>query len=98
MDFNTYLNKSIGCFQKNLLQKKFLRKVLTPEIYELLESYFMLSPVQRSYIRKSIRNLKNTTYKPHRSSPAGEEPPSSGLTLKPLSHILSKPVFLSSET
>ncbi len=57
-DFNTYLNKSIGCFQKSLLQKKFLRKALTPEIYELLESYFMLSPVQRSYIRKSISNLK----------------------------------------
>ena len=58
MDFNTYLNKSIGCFQQNLLQKKFLRKVLTPEIYELLDSYFTLPPVQRNYIRKSIKNLK----------------------------------------
>ncbi len=57
-EFNMYLNKSIGYIQKNLLQKKHLRKILTPEIYELLESYFTLSPLQRNYIRKSIKNLK----------------------------------------
>ncbi len=37
------------------------------------------------------------TYKFHRSSPAGEELLSTELTLKPLLHILPKPVLLISE-
>lgn len=58
MDFNTYLNKSIGCFQQNLLQKKFLRKVLTPEIYGFWNLTSHSPPLQRNYIRNSIKNLK----------------------------------------
>ena len=57
-EFNMNLNKGILYIQKKLLQKKFLCKILSPEIYELLESYFALSPLQRNYIRKSIKNLK----------------------------------------
>lgn len=87
-DFNTYLNKSIGYFQKSLLQKKFLRKVLTPEIYELLESYFMLSPVQRQLYSQEYQQPEKTRLINLTAPLLPERGFFSGLTIIPFFHIL----------
>ena len=49
----------------------------------LLESYFTLTPLAAElYSQQHQKPEKNITYKFQRSSPAGEESPSSGLTFK----------------